>query len=124
MKDYIPQIRDYFNKLQDVLTKVDLAEIAAIAEVLHTAYEQQRTILVMGNGGSGATASHMVCDLNKGACFHSEKKFRLIALTDCTPMIPIPADTSTSTHIALCGVANLPCMAPRISGISSSLAMA
>ena len=41
----------------------------------------------MGNGGSGATASHMVCDLNKGACFHAEKKFRLISLADCTPMI-------------------------------------
>ena len=87
MKDYIPEIRDYFTKLQDVLTKVDLGEIAAIARVLHEAYEQQRTILVMGNGGSGATASHMVCDLNKGACFHAEKKFRLISLCDCTPMI-------------------------------------
>jgi D-sedoheptulose 7-phosphate isomerase len=87
MKDYIPEIRDYFNKLQDVLTKVDLGEIAAIAQVLRTAYEHEKTILVMGNGGSGATASHMVCDLNKGACFHVEKKFRLIALTDCTPMI-------------------------------------
>jgi D-sedoheptulose 7-phosphate isomerase len=87
MKDYNSEIRDYFTKLQDVLTKVDQGEIAAIARVLHEAYERQKTILVMGNGGSGATASHMVCDLNKGACFKAEKKFRVISLADCTPMI-------------------------------------
>jgi D-sedoheptulose 7-phosphate isomerase len=87
MKDYNSEIRDYFSKLQDVLAKLDQGEIATIAEVLHAAYQEQRTILVMGNGGSGATASHMVCDLNKGACFHAEKKFRVISLADCTPMI-------------------------------------
>lgn len=87
MKDYLPEIGEYFDKLQDVLAKVDQREIAAIASVFHDAYEQQKTILVMGNGGSGATASHMVCDLNKGACFHSDKKFRVISLTDCMPMI-------------------------------------
>jgi D-sedoheptulose 7-phosphate isomerase len=84
---YLPAIHEYMARLHDVLTKVDAGEIAAIAELMHAAYEQRKTILVMGNGGSGATASHMVCDLNKGACFHSEKKFRVIALTDCTPMI-------------------------------------
>ena len=84
---YTAGIRRYLTDLQDVLTKIDVGEIAAIAEVLHTAYQQQKTILVMGNGGSGATASHMVCDLNKGACFHSDKKFRFISLADCTPMI-------------------------------------
>ena len=84
---YTTGIRRYLTQLQDVLTKVDVGEIAAIADVLHAAYQQQKTILVMGNGGSGATASHMVCDLNKGACFHAEKKFRLISLSDCTPLI-------------------------------------
>ena len=84
---YTAGIRHYLTELQDVLTKVDVNEIAAIADVLHTAYEQGKTILTMGNGGSGATASHMVCDMNKGACFHAEKKFRFISLTDCTPMI-------------------------------------
>jgi len=84
---YTAGIRRYLTQLQDVLTKVDVGEIAAIADVLHTAYQRQKAVLVMGNGGSGATASHMVCDMNKGACFHAEKKFRFISLADCTPMI-------------------------------------
>ena len=87
IETYAAGIRRYLTQLQDVLTNVDVGEIAAIADVLHAAYQQQKTILVMGNGGSGATASHMVCDMNKGACFHAEKKFRFISLADCTPMI-------------------------------------
>jgi D-sedoheptulose 7-phosphate isomerase len=87
MTDYTTGIRRYLTDLQAELTKLDVGEIAAIAEVLHAAYQQQKTILVMGNGGSGSTASHMVCDINKGACFHAEKKFRMISLADCTPMI-------------------------------------
>lgn len=84
---YAAGVRSYLTDLQDVLTKVDVNEIAAIADVLHTAYEQGKTILTMGNGGSGSTASHMVCDMNKGACFNVDKKFRLISLADCNPMI-------------------------------------
>ncbi len=83
---YTTGIRNYLSQLQDVLTKVDVGEIAAIADVLHTAYEQQKTVLVMGNGGSGSTASHMTSDMNKGACFHAKKKFRFLSLTDCTPL--------------------------------------
>lgn len=87
MDNFAAGAREYLSKLQDVLAKVDLDEIAAVAEVFRQAYDQQQTIFLMGNGGSGATASHIVCDLNKGACFHAEKKFRVMALTDCTPMI-------------------------------------
>ncbi len=87
LETYTVGIRSYLRQLQDVLTKVDVGEIAAIAEVLHTAYEQRKTVLVMGNGGSGSTASHMTSDMNKGACFHAEKKFRFLSLTDCTPLM-------------------------------------
>ncbi len=87
MKDHLTGIRRYLTRLCDVLANVDVDEIAAVADILRAAYLEQRTILVMGNGGSGATASHMACDMNKGASFHAEKKFRFISLTDCMPMI-------------------------------------
>ncbi len=87
MDDFADGARRYLKKLQEVLANVDVGEIAAVAEIFRDAYDRRATIFLMGNGGSGATASHMVCDLNKGACFHAEKKFRVVALTDCTPMI-------------------------------------
>ncbi|MGW8256660.1 MAG: D-sedoheptulose-7-phosphate isomerase, partial [Thermoguttaceae bacterium] len=61
--------------------------IDSICRVLKKAYDEERTIFVMGNGGSAATASHMACDINKGACLHAKKKFRVMALTDNLPVI-------------------------------------
>ena len=87
LETYAAGVHNYFAQLQDTLTKVDVNEIAVIADILQKAYEQKKNIITMGNGGSGATASHMVCDMNKGACFHAEKKFRFISLADSLPMI-------------------------------------
>jgi len=87
IEPYTAGIRGYLARLQDVLTKVDVGEIAAIAAVLRAAYEQEKTIFTMGNGGSSATASHMVCDMNKGASFHAEKKFRFVSLADSMPTV-------------------------------------
>ncbi len=41
----------------------------------------------MGNGGSGSTASHFVCDLNKGCCLDLEKKFKVMCLNDNLPSL-------------------------------------
>ncbi len=41
----------------------------------------------MGNGGSGTTASHFVCDINKGTCLELEKKFKVICLNDNMPTV-------------------------------------
>ncbi len=87
MNDFAAGVREYLDALQDVLHKLDVGEIATVAEVFHAAYKDRKTIFVMGNGGSGSTASHTVCDMNKGACFRVKNKFRLISLADCTPMI-------------------------------------
>ena len=37
---------------------------------------------MIGNGGSASTASHMSCDLNKGASLFSEQPLRVMSLTD------------------------------------------
>jgi phosphoheptose isomerase len=41
----------------------------------------------MGNGGSAATASHMVCDLVKGAQVPGCAPLRVFGLTDNTPLL-------------------------------------
>jgi D-sedoheptulose 7-phosphate isomerase len=82
MENYLTPIGDYLKKLQKVISELDLAEIDAVAKIFKRAYDDERTIFVMGNGGSASTASHMVCDLNKGCCLHVQKKFRIMALTD------------------------------------------
>jgi len=41
----------------------------------------------MGNGGSAATASHFVCDINKGVSLKLQKKFKVLCLNDNIPIM-------------------------------------
>ncbi len=85
--DYQAAARAYLDELHAVLRAVDPGQIDALARLFRAAYDGGHTIFLMGNGGSASTASHWACDLNKGACFHLERKFRVMALTDNLPTI-------------------------------------
>ena len=39
-------------------------------------------MFIMGNGGSGSSASHAAGDLNKGVSYGREKRFRVMSLND------------------------------------------
>ncbi len=87
MSEYTAAIAHYLQNVQRVIAGLEIAEIDTICRIFKKAYDQGQTIFVMGNGGSAATASHLACDLNKGACLNAEKKFRVLALTDNLPVI-------------------------------------
>jgi len=85
--DYHRATLAYLGKLRAAIESLDPSAVERLARLFLEAYQQQRTIFVMGNGGSASTASHWACDLNKGACFHLKRKFRVTALTDNLPTI-------------------------------------
>ena len=66
MKNYIESIENYFFRLSDCIGRVSREEISLVMNVLDKARLDSRTIFIMGNGGSASTASHFVCDFNKG----------------------------------------------------------
>lgn len=76
----------YFDELKASVDALDVSDVEKIADVLMDAYAHNRRIFILGNGGSASTASHMACDIGKGAVadlHHSaEKRFQVIALTD------------------------------------------
>jgi len=82
MTEYTAGIREYLSQLQQVIAALDMVEMDIAVETFRKAYEEDRTIFVLGDGGSAATASHLACDLNKDACFHAAKKFRVMALNE------------------------------------------
>ena len=77
----------YFEGLKNTLNNIDLEGFNRINELLFYALEKGKQIFTMGNGGSGSTASHLVCDLNKGVSFKQKEKFRAICLNDNLPII-------------------------------------
>jgi len=76
------EITDYFNRLSGTLDRMDTGNIEKLAEVLLQARERGSTIFIFGNGGSGATASHMTGDFLKGVSYQLEKRFRVQCLND------------------------------------------
>lgn len=72
----------YVQKLKDLLDVFPHGQFERVVKCLLDAYEKNRIIFVMGNGGSGATASHFACDINKGVSYSVNKKFRVICLND------------------------------------------
>jgi D-sedoheptulose 7-phosphate isomerase len=79
------QAKIYLEKLKRVMDTFDLARFDDLLDELIRAYEQEKTIFVMGNGGSGSIASHFACDINKGCCMDLKKRFRMICLNDNLP---------------------------------------
>lgn len=85
--DYKKDIKAYFNKLKQTVDKVSIDELNVLLNVLVKGKDEGRTIFIMGNGGSSATASHYVCDFNKGISLNQQNKFRLICLNDNIPSL-------------------------------------
>ena len=87
MKNYEEQIKKYYEEEIEAIRKIDPKEISLAMNALVNCYEHGGTIYVFGNGGSSATASHMVCDFNKGVSMKKSKKFNFICLSDNTPIL-------------------------------------
>jgi len=90
---------DYFNSIKKTLDNIDMNTLHEINTLLHKTLENRKKIFTMGNGGSGSTASHLVCDLNKGVNFNQEKKYRAICLNDNLPTISAYANDLSYSDI-------------------------
>ena len=84
MRDYV---KEYIDRLAEGLRQIDPAAIEAIVKALDTARQEERTIFLIGNGGSAATASHMANDLQKLATGKKTPPYRAVALTDNVPLL-------------------------------------
>lgn len=81
------KIKAYLGREIQAIQNLNLNDIETAVKAIMAAYEREATIYIFGNGGSAATASHFVCDFNKGICEKKEKKFNLVCLSDNTPML-------------------------------------
>ena len=93
-------VQAYFQALGRVLPQLPYAAIQQIITVILQAFDEGRTIFVFGNGGSAATASHMMCDLNKGTINNGDgRRFKVMAFTDNVPLLTAWANDAGYEHI-------------------------
>lgn len=79
------QAQQYIDLVKSTLDALDPKALEALVEAFHTTYEKGGNIYTMGNGGSGASASHAAGDFLKGASYGLDKRFKMICLNDNLP---------------------------------------
>ncbi len=80
--------QDYLQRLQQELDRIDHAALQRWADRLFQAWQNEQFVFVLGNGGSGTTATHICEDLGKStlreADLHDEarRRLKIMSLTD------------------------------------------
>ena len=66
MKNVSEFAKNYVQDLKSVLDQLPLDMLDGVVAAIEAAHAAGKQIFIIGNGGSAATASHMMNDLNKG----------------------------------------------------------
>src|SRR5690349_24859501 len=95
--------KDYIQGLKDVLDRIPLGPVEEIIQAIEVAQDKRQQIFGIGNGGSAATASHMMNDLCKGTLGHKGDapwpRLRVIALTDNVSLMTAWANATDYNHV-------------------------
>ncbi|MBI2664027.1 SIS domain-containing protein [Candidatus Woesearchaeota archaeon] len=82
----VEYIKSYFEQKKRDMDSINPEDVKVVVDALFQAWKDGKQVFIFGNGGSASTASHFACDLGKGTLQKvydpSEKRFRVISLTD------------------------------------------
>jgi D-sedoheptulose 7-phosphate isomerase len=95
MRDQLPEatrgtqayIADYLQTLTQLIAQMDALALEKIIERLFRCWQGNQRLVFCGNGGSGATATHMVCDFQKNIFLDGGKPFEVVSLTDSPALL-------------------------------------
>lgn len=87
MNNHSTIINTYLADLAKVLEIFPIDKIEEIITILEQAQENGASIFICGNGGSWATAAHMVCDFGKNTRKPGSKRLNVIGLGDNIPTV-------------------------------------
>jgi D-sedoheptulose 7-phosphate isomerase len=67
---------------EQILRQLDRDSIEGAMDALFRAWQEDRTVFTIGNGGSAGTASHLASDLNKMTALPDCRRMRVMSLVD------------------------------------------
>lgn len=92
-------IRGYLDEVSRLVAALPVERIGSIVERLLQAYDDGKQLLLLGNGGSAATASHLMNDFQKCIYLTGGKPFRALALTDSVSLLTAWANDTAYENV-------------------------
>jgi D-sedoheptulose 7-phosphate isomerase len=77
----------YLDEASRTIANIPIDILDRIYGILCDAYREDRQVILMGNGGSAALASHFAVDLGKGTTTDGKPRFRVLSIVDNTPVM-------------------------------------
>ena len=116
------KINQYQQMLIQCIKDLNTSAIIDFIQLLQKARDEDKQIIIMGNGGSGATASHFAGDFNKGLSLGKprELRYRVISLVDNSPTLLSLANDVSYDDIFVEQMKNFVCEGDLVVGISGS----
>lgn len=113
---------DYLALVCREIQNLDTTEVENISDLIEQAYDSGRFVFIIGNGGSGANASHLCEDLAKCTLcdFESQKRLKVLSLTDNTAGIMAWANDEGYDRVFLEQLKNLASAGDLLLAISGS----
>jgi D-sedoheptulose 7-phosphate isomerase len=80
-------VADYLMGVKDLIDRIPTPKVERLTDLMETAWREGKRVLLMGNGGSAATASHIVNDLQKCLHLESGRPLKTLCLSDNTSLV-------------------------------------
>lgn len=113
-------VDDYLCRLVETIEQMPRDQIYAVIEVLFNAWKHGKRIFICGNGGSAATASHMVNDLSKLTIVEGQERIKAIGLNDNVSLMTAWCNDTAYENIFAEQLRNLVAPGDVVIGISTS----
>jgi D-sedoheptulose 7-phosphate isomerase len=78
-EDYIA---DYLKVMRSCLDEIAAQNVEEIVDIITKAWQDNRCVFIMGNGGSATTAAHFARDLSIGTAMAGKRRLRVVSLAD------------------------------------------
>src|SRR5262245_21236801 len=93
------KIHYYLRDLSRLLSELPVEQIGGLVDRLLAAYDENRQVFLLGNGGSASTCSHIVNDFQKCIYLAGGKTFRCQSLTDNVALMTAWANDTAYENI-------------------------
>jgi D-sedoheptulose 7-phosphate isomerase len=92
-------VSEYLTLVSDLVAAMPVDVVERQAQRILRAYRERKKLLLVGNGGSSSTASHLANDFQKCVYLEGGRPFACMALTDSVPLITAWANDADYSRV-------------------------